>query len=494
MKFRYIFIFVLLFIISACNKTETKEPEKSLLEDEQTIIKTENIETNIPTKSDIHEHTYTHVATNQKGHLKLYTCGCESTQEVFPHVDEDLDNRCDLCVFNLTGYYNGENFTIGTYYFPYSVKYQPIALRFDENNVYYFIYEDANQNTSGYKYEIIDGYIYMYIGRNETEKSYVFKITDYGIVLDSKKTTANLWDSNIYRGEAVIFYLEGTSAETIISTTYQVINEYEEMPEIQKIYDSYEINGNTAYAVMMKVAAVAAEWADKIYGTDYTFTYTDGREIEIYYKNAFYDLNTAYDRGCITLDDLEKLNENHHDCEIAHSYDEGVVVLPTTQTPGDVGSILYTCTICGETETVGLPQEFSFSLTFGFDGYYNSLTGELRNGYNFDLDTKCETTLFFTDEELLDICRILYNGNITNYQENIHVSEDMMDPSFDIRISYSINYQEYSFSIFGASDLSYLSDWEVGYELAVAYTKVVKDYIKNSEEFKSLPPNQQVYE
>ena len=103
---------------------------------------------------------------------------------------------------------NGSNFTLGTYYLPYSSKYDPIALRFDENNMMHYIFEDENNKLESCNYDIIDGYIYIYIGKYETEKYHVFEITNYGIVLDSKKTTANLWDNNIYRGEEVIFYLE----------------------------------------------------------------------------------------------------------------------------------------------------------------------------------------------------------------------------------------------------------------------------------------------
>lgn len=471
--FMFYFLFFLPFNLSSCGKTL-----------EETSI----------TNNDEHEHTWTYVPLDNSGHYKIYTCGCESEKEIFVHFDEDEDDRCDACIYNLDGLYNGSNFALGTYYLPYSSKYDPIALRFDENNMMHYIFEDENNKLESCKYDIIDGYIYIYIGKYETEKYHVFEITNYGIVLDSKKTTANLWDNNIYSGEEVIFYLEGATKELIISSTYQFANELSELPKIEKIYESYEINGNDAYAVMMDEATTAVEWSEKIIGTDYTFTYNDGSEILIYYNGAFYGLNRAYNRGYISEVDLAYLNKNHHNCEIAHSYDQGLVVLPEEQTLGDVGVILYTCTICGDTETVGIPQDFSFAFTFGFDGYYNSLTGELKNGYNYDLGVECKTTLNLTQEQLLDVYRIFYNGNINNYQDGIRASEDLMEPSFTIKITYSINYEEYNFNIYGATGVHYMSDWDEGYDFGYAYKKVLNEFIYISEEYKSLPPNQNMYD
>lgn len=42
-----------------------------------------------------------------------------------------------------------------------------------------------------------------------------------------------------------------------------------------------------------------------------------------------------------------------------------------------------------------MPEDFSFTLTFGFDGYYDSKTDILKNGYNYDFDCECKTTLIF---------------------------------------------------------------------------------------------------
>lgn len=136
---------------------------------------------------------------------------------------------------------------------------------------------------------------------------------------------------------------------------------------------------------------------------------------------------------------------------------------------------------------------FAFTCTFGFDGYYNSETGELRNGYNYDLDVECKTTLFQKQEELLNIYRILLNGKLFDIKQDFSVSEDLIEPSYTIKISYKVNDVTINFKIYGASYISY-NEWEVNSEFGYAYYKVLNDYILNSEEYKSLPVNQNKYE
>ncbi len=188
-----------------------------------------------------------------------------------------------------------------------------------------------------------------------------------------------------------------------------------------------------------------------------------------------------------------ELNEKHNTCSKDHSYDDGIVILPLEQTPDDVGEILYTCNTCGHIQTIGIPQMFSFTCTFGFDGYYNSETGELRNGYNHDLDVECKTTLFLEQEELLNIYRIFLNGKLFDIKQNFSVGEDLIEPSYTIKISYVINGETVNFKIWGASYISY-KEWESHSLFGNAYYKVLNDFIFNREEYKSLPPNQNLYE
>ena len=187
-----------------------------------------------------------------------------------------------------------------------------------------------------------------------------------------------------------------------------------------------------------------------------------------------------------------KLKDNNT-CSVNHIYNEGTYIPPIEQTPGDVGDMLYTCSVCEYEEIVNLPQVFSFAITFGFDGYYNSSTGELRNGYNEELNVECKTTLHLTNEELYKIYGIFYLGSIINNTNNINVSEDLIEPSYTIKISYSINYEERNFNIYGASYID-IEEWQEGYNIGNAYYKVLKDYILCSEEYKNLPPNTNLYE
>ena len=180
-------------------------------------------------------------------------------------------------------------------------------------------------------------------------------------------------------------------------------------------------------------------------------------------------------------------------CGVNHSYNDGVYVAPIEPTPGDVGDMLYICSVCGHEEIVSLPQVFSFTITFGFDGYYNSETSELRNGYNEELNVECKTILKLSDEELYKIYGIFYIGSIIDNTNDINASEDLIEPSYTIKISYSINYEERNFNIYGASYID-IEEWQEGYNIGYAYYKVLKDYILSSEEYKNLPPNTNLYE
>ena len=147
----------------------------------------------------------------------------------------------------------------------------------------------------------------------------------------------------------------------------------------------------------------------------------------------------------------------------------------------------------GETDTVELPDDFAFSLTWGFDGAYDSKTGLLENGYNYHLGAACETTLVLTREELMDVYRLLYNANAFAIKEDFWISDRLGSPYYTINFSYSIEGEPVNFKIDGEPFLNYYTDWEVHQEFGYAYYKIV-DFIKNTEEYKALPPNTNFYE
>ena len=140
-----------------------------------------------------------------------------------------------------------------------------------------------------------------------------------------------------------------------------------------------------------------------------------------------------------------------------------------------------------------MPNDFAFSLTWGFDGKYDSQTGHLENGYNYQLDADCETTLVLTQEELMNVYRLLYNANAFTIKENLIVGNTSWMPSYMIFISYSVGGETVNFSIDGEYDAYYYSDWDVHPEFGYAYYKIV-EFIKSTEEYKALPPNTNAYE
>ncbi len=140
-----------------------------------------------------------------------------------------------------------------------------------------------------------------------------------------------------------------------------------------------------------------------------------------------------------------------------------------------------------------IPDDFSFTLTFGFDGYYDSKTGILKNGYNYDLDCECATTLHFSEEELEEIYEIFLEGSIDRWKEELTVGDDLVRPSYTIRITFTSNNQTFNIKIHGASYIS-LDEWKNSVKLGKAYYKIVDEYIIASDEFKSLPENQNLYD
>lgn len=159
--------------------------------------------------------------------------------------------------------------------------------------------------------------------------------------------------------------------------------------------------------------------------------------------------------------------------------------------------VLCLCLVGCDTNKTSLPQEmpedFSFTLTFGFDGYYDSKTGVLKNGYNHDLDCECVTTLQFSKDELKEIYGIFLDGTIDRCNEKLTVSDDLVIPSYIIEISFTANNETIKVNIYGASSIS-LDEWKNSVRLGRAYYRIVDEYIKTSEEFKSLPENQLLYD
>ncbi len=377
---------------------------------------------------------------------------------------------------------------LGTYYLPY--KSDLSAITFYENGLCGVYRSPDSKESYSAKYWIKGGKVYLDIAT--AAKVHVFTVLENALVLDPELTTANLWDTMLYHRGPVVYALPDASEQDVLAVVTMADKGLESIPEIEKIYGKYTYEHPTdrmdhqVYAYKIDKATTAA-WSERIIGTDLTFTYADGREMLVYTQGMPLTLNEAYDKGYLTLAQLQELNEEHRDCSVAHSYDAGVV-----SAEGDSEIILYTCKDCKATKAVPLPDDFSFTLTYKYDLSYDSATGHLKNGYNYDLDVKCETTLVLDHAELMDIYRILYNGNLFDIKEDFFATDKMVEPSYEIKISYTVNGETTAFTIHGASYTTY-SEWQIWSEFGYAYEKVVNDYIISSEEYGAMPPNQNMY-
>lgn len=140
-----------------------------------------------------------------------------------------------------------------------------------------------------------------------------------------------------------------------------------------------------------------------------------------------------------------------------------------------------------------MPEDFSFSIHWGFDGYYDSATHELKNGYNEDLACVCKTELILTNEELTEIYRLLRSVKIDTIPEEINAGGLDIVPSYINYVKYEINNASKIVYIYNTQDIE-IENWSCYKELGYAFDKIVNEYIESSEEYKSLPENQNRYD
>jgi hypothetical protein len=156
--------------------------------------------------------------------------------------------------------------------------------------------------------------------------------------------------------------------------------------------------------------------------------------------------------------------------------------------------------LCGCTvyRTTNLPEEmpadFSFSVHWGFSGNYDSKTQELKDGFNYDLDCECKTQLELTVAELEEIYQIIRNAKIDSYNKEIMTERFSHTPSADMVITFHCGDIDHSVTLFGAYLTDNMNEYLGGKEVGMAIKEIVQNYIINTEEFKSLPEDQQVFE
>ena len=112
-----------------------------------------------------------------------------------------------------------------------------------------------------------------------------------------------------------------------------------------------------------------------------------------------------------------------------------------------------------------MPLDFSFKIKFGFDGYYNSSTNILENGYNHDLNESCKTILKLSKQQLNEIYLLLREAKIDKIPDYVYVNGTgwASDPSFSNVIECTVNGEVYKVEIDGVSDVS-LDEW-ISYKL-----------------------------
>ena len=141
-----------------------------------------------------------------------------------------------------------------------------------------------------------------------------------------------------------------------------------------------------------------------------------------------------------------------------------------------------------------MPNDFSFTIKWSFDGTYDSNTNILLNGYNYDLNTECKTELVLSTVQLKEIYTICKKNKVDIYNGTINTKEYEVVPNCDLILTIHANSQEYKITLHN----SYLSDnfdeYINGKEVANTIKEIAGKYILSSNEYKSLPPNQQLYD
>lgn len=141
-----------------------------------------------------------------------------------------------------------------------------------------------------------------------------------------------------------------------------------------------------------------------------------------------------------------------------------------------------------------MPEDFSFSIYWGFDGEYDSNTKVLSNGFNYDLNIECKTELELSNEQLQEVYEIIKKAKIDIFDEVIKTKHEIGIPSSDLKITISYGNEKYTVTLLN----SYLNDdmdkYINGKQVGKAIKQIVENYIISSDEYKSLPENQLLYD
>lgn len=136
-----------------------------------------------------------------------------------------------------------------------------------------------------------------------------------------------------------------------------------------------------------------------------------------------------------------------------------------------------------------LPDDFSFNIHFGFDGYYDSSTCKLENGYNYTYGVACVTKLELKESQLEEIYRTLRDIKFDTLPGDIYATPYIQEPSSTPYISITYNSAHYKVTI---RNIMNARNWVCYKELGEAYYKIVQ-IITDTDEYKHLLPNEKLY-
>jgi hypothetical protein len=141
-----------------------------------------------------------------------------------------------------------------------------------------------------------------------------------------------------------------------------------------------------------------------------------------------------------------------------------------------------------------MPEDFSFSVHWEFDGYYDSKTMELKKGYNYDLECECKTQLELTDAQLKEIYQIIRNAKVDSFSKEIKTKYDESIPSADLVITIQYGNINHTVKLLNSYLNDDMNEYLGGKEVGMAIKEIIENYIINTDEFKSLPENQLYYD
>ena len=276
-------------------------------------------ESEVETSGCEHEHTG-EMLINEYTHSYQYTCGCPSNEIAEMHLDSDGDERCDICEYNMSEHEHiyenhhdenghGWSYTCGCLTPPNFALHSDgdndgecDVCGYDGMSVDYtltmndpeWLYEDLKPT---YKVgEIVSvkirmaydlGYIFLVNGARVYDDRYVSgEYWEFTFTMPERDTEI---DFLTYDG-----FLPDRNYSVLIEA-YWIKHQDAEYVYIDKYYGE---TGRGALVAMIVAGDYSdEEWQEKI-GT-------------VYYRGKFYTLTEAYSEGYVTLEELQKIAEQH---------------------------------------------------------------------------------------------------------------------------------------------------------------------------------------